>query len=430
MLQGVDFHWFPLSNPGLVSIPLSFLLGVHRHVARRAAAERRAPVRRDGGPGADRRGRGAGDGAGSGDGRRADALRAGSGSAARWLYCGRTAAKPPCCDRNPAPAHRDGTPPRGRIAAMNGVPDGRGGRPARRRRRCSTSASPTSGPPGHAPTARHLPMSELIERLDEVPDDDPLYVVCRSGGRSARVVAYLASRATRRSTSTAACRRGPPPGRAVVADTAARRRSSSRPCAVPPRRAAVPPLRARVRRRRGPRSARTAGATSPRCSGWPSRPRRPSPPLPVPQPTRYVGPPRYRSAPRSGASRRRRGRSADTAAPSVPAGADRPLAAPPSLVPLLWATAAVALLAARRRGVALRAAAGQPGRRAVGGRGGRVGRAGGSPRDWVASCSASPAGCCWSRWTLRAAAAAAARAGCGPSRSCARRSCSAGWCPG
>ncbi len=28
MLQGVDFHWFPLDNPGIVSIPLSFLLGV------------------------------------------------------------------------------------------------------------------------------------------------------------------------------------------------------------------------------------------------------------------------------------------------------------------------------------------------------------------------------------------------------------------
>ncbi|QNG55740.1 cation acetate symporter [Pseudonocardia petroleophila] len=27
MLQGVDFHWFPLDNPGIVSIPLSFLLG-------------------------------------------------------------------------------------------------------------------------------------------------------------------------------------------------------------------------------------------------------------------------------------------------------------------------------------------------------------------------------------------------------------------
>jgi cation/acetate symporter len=27
MLQNVDFHWFPLDNPGIVSIPLSFLLG-------------------------------------------------------------------------------------------------------------------------------------------------------------------------------------------------------------------------------------------------------------------------------------------------------------------------------------------------------------------------------------------------------------------
>ncbi|NKX90792.1 solute symporter family protein [Nocardia coubleae] len=28
MITGVDFHWFPLSNPGIVSIPLAFLLGV------------------------------------------------------------------------------------------------------------------------------------------------------------------------------------------------------------------------------------------------------------------------------------------------------------------------------------------------------------------------------------------------------------------
>jgi cation/acetate symporter len=27
MIPGVDFHWFPLSNPGIVSIPLGFLLG-------------------------------------------------------------------------------------------------------------------------------------------------------------------------------------------------------------------------------------------------------------------------------------------------------------------------------------------------------------------------------------------------------------------
>lgn len=46
---------------------------------------------------------------------------------------------------------------------------------------------------GHAPAARHLPMTELTARVSEVPAEDPLYVVCRSGGRSARVVAFLAA---------------------------------------------------------------------------------------------------------------------------------------------------------------------------------------------------------------------------------------------
>ena len=44
---------------------------------------------------------------------------------------------------------------------------------------------------GHAPGATHVPMTQLTERLDEVPEGDPVYVICRSGGRSARVSAYL-----------------------------------------------------------------------------------------------------------------------------------------------------------------------------------------------------------------------------------------------
>lgn len=44
---------------------------------------------------------------------------------------------------------------------------------------------------GHAPGAVHLPMSEIQQRLAEVPTDVPLAVVCRVGSRSAQVVAWL-----------------------------------------------------------------------------------------------------------------------------------------------------------------------------------------------------------------------------------------------
>jgi rhodanese-related sulfurtransferase len=44
---------------------------------------------------------------------------------------------------------------------------------------------------GHAPHAVHVPMGVVPARLDDMPTDGPLYVVCRSGGRSARVTAFL-----------------------------------------------------------------------------------------------------------------------------------------------------------------------------------------------------------------------------------------------
>jgi rhodanese-related sulfurtransferase len=40
-----------------------------------------------------------------------------------------------------------------------------------------------------------LPMSELSERIDELPDG-PLAILCRSGARSARVTQYLTSLGT------------------------------------------------------------------------------------------------------------------------------------------------------------------------------------------------------------------------------------------
>ena len=45
---------------------------------------------------------------------------------------------------------------------------------------------------GHAPGAHHLPMMEIPARMAEIPEDSDVVVVCRSGGRSGQVVAYLA----------------------------------------------------------------------------------------------------------------------------------------------------------------------------------------------------------------------------------------------
>lgn len=44
---------------------------------------------------------------------------------------------------------------------------------------------------GHAPEAVHIPMTQIQTRVDEVPADRPVYVVCRVGGRSMQVAAWL-----------------------------------------------------------------------------------------------------------------------------------------------------------------------------------------------------------------------------------------------
>jgi rhodanese-related sulfurtransferase len=44
---------------------------------------------------------------------------------------------------------------------------------------------------GHAPEALHIPLGDLAARLGELPAGSDVYVVCRSGGRSARATAYL-----------------------------------------------------------------------------------------------------------------------------------------------------------------------------------------------------------------------------------------------
>ncbi|MGD9529028.1 MAG: rhodanese-like domain-containing protein [Pseudonocardia sp.] len=74
---------------------------------------------------------------------------------------------------------------------------------------------------GHAPTAQHLPMSELVARIAEVPPQDPLYVICRSGARSARVVAYLGQQGVPAVNVDGGMRAWADSGRALAAEGAA-----------------------------------------------------------------------------------------------------------------------------------------------------------------------------------------------------------------
>ncbi|HEX7081064.1 MAG TPA: rhodanese-like domain-containing protein [Gammaproteobacteria bacterium] len=43
------------------------------------------------------------------------------------------------------------------------------------------------------PDARHIPMREVPQRLDELPRDKPIVVFCKAGARSRRVAEFLAA---------------------------------------------------------------------------------------------------------------------------------------------------------------------------------------------------------------------------------------------
>ena len=45
---------------------------------------------------------------------------------------------------------------------------------------------------GHAPGARHIPLSRLAHRLRDLPPQRTVVTVCRTGGRSSRAAAILA----------------------------------------------------------------------------------------------------------------------------------------------------------------------------------------------------------------------------------------------
>ena len=47
---------------------------------------------------------------------------------------------------------------------------------------------------GKIPGAHTIPLGELSAREDELPKDEAIYVVCRSGNRSRRACSYLSGR--------------------------------------------------------------------------------------------------------------------------------------------------------------------------------------------------------------------------------------------
>ncbi len=45
---------------------------------------------------------------------------------------------------------------------------------------------------GHAPQATHIPLGELSEHVDELPEGEAILIICHSGGRSLTVATALA----------------------------------------------------------------------------------------------------------------------------------------------------------------------------------------------------------------------------------------------
>ncbi len=46
---------------------------------------------------------------------------------------------------------------------------------------------------GHVPGAHHIPLADLVERIDEIDNAQTVYCICAMGGRSAKAVGFLRS---------------------------------------------------------------------------------------------------------------------------------------------------------------------------------------------------------------------------------------------
>jgi rhodanese-related sulfurtransferase len=74
---------------------------------------------------------------------------------------------------------------------------------------------------GHAPGARHIPLGQLGARAAEVPQDELVYVICRSGRRSAQAAQALAGAGWRTVNVAGGMEDWAAAGRPMVADSGA-----------------------------------------------------------------------------------------------------------------------------------------------------------------------------------------------------------------
>jgi rhodanese-related sulfurtransferase len=74
---------------------------------------------------------------------------------------------------------------------------------------------------GHAPGARHIPLGQLGARASEVPQDELVYVICRSGMRSAHAAQALAGAGWRAVNVAGGMQDWAAAGRPMVADSGA-----------------------------------------------------------------------------------------------------------------------------------------------------------------------------------------------------------------
>lgn len=72
---------------------------------------------------------------------------------------------------------------------------------------------------GHIESAVHIPIGAVTRRLSDVPQGNPLYVICRSGVRSARVAEFLRAQGIDALNVAAGMQEWAAAGRPMVSDT-------------------------------------------------------------------------------------------------------------------------------------------------------------------------------------------------------------------